>query len=149
MNDEAPLTPLVTLSCPEPPSGNVWSRMHWGAKKRLRRRLYAHLLVSLRANHRWERHVLHPHAPDLASRRRVVFTRHAGPGTGVRRYDDGRWREGCGVVLDIIQVDRVRRPGLGLIYSDAPRWLDENYVQDATGTAGVLRVEVYEAGDAK
>lgn len=140
-----PTAPILRLSCPEPPSGNVWERMHWAAKKRLRRTLYAHLFVSLRTHRRWERFVFHPGMPELARRRRVVLSRRAGPGTGVKRYDDNRWREGCGVVLDVIQVDRAKRPGLGIIYSDAIDWVDDRYVQSADVAAlGVLTVDVYE-----
>jgi len=139
--------PILSFVIPAPASGNAQKRAsrnpraQWAAEKRLRRLVYAQCLIAMRLCPRWERAVLHP---GFALPRRLKLTRGAGPGTGVTRYDDDRFREGCAVVLDVLQVDRARRPGLGIIFTDGPKWLTAEFAQDASVEPGMLRIDVHE-----
>lgn len=132
----------------EPLSENGMLKMHWAARSRLRRRMYAHMLAAMHSFPRYERAVQHSLLPP--ERRVVRFIRRAGPGTGVRRFDASNFAGGaCKLALDILKPDSGRNRGLGVIHEDSRKWVREEYVEspDAGTLAGTLMIEVYAVAD--
>ena len=132
----------------EPLSENVMLHMHWAARLRVRKSLYAHMLVAMRAWPRYERAVQHSLLPP--ERRAVRFLRRAGPGTGVRRFDSSNFSGGaCKLALDVLKPDSGRNRGLGVIHEDSRLWVREEYVEspDADVPVGKLGIEVYSVAD--
>ena len=133
----------------EPVSENSMLKLHWSARARLRKRLYAHMLIAMRACPRYERAVQHPALPP--ERRVVRFLRRAGPGTGVRRMDATNFAGAMKSCLDILKPDSGRNRGLGVIHEDSRLWVREEYVEssDADAPVGKLGIEVYAVADSE
>lgn len=147
------IEPLITLfiRCPEPQrhgSTGQRSRFLWAVKKRLRESLYDDLDAQLRTKPGWKDLVL-----ASPTKRRVVFTRGLGKAVEpasdcksyFRAYDLGNYLSALKQVEDVLQRPRPKRPGIGLIWDDNPKWMAAEYVQEKCEvSAGTLRIRVYE-----
>ena len=149
-----PDNPILAFFIDCPRSGNSSLRTHWAARKRQRRALYLAVLVAVQKDPRWRAAVLHPTLDADRRRRRVVFTRGVGvapnkSGKGkhpTHVLDADNFRGALKSLTDVLLMDKPRRPGLGFLVDDSSTWLDDEYVQDASGAVapGRLLVEVFE-----
>lgn len=147
--------PLISFTIDCPRSGNSLLRSHWGSRGHARKVIYESVLCAVRQCTRWESATLHPTLPGV--RRRVVFTRGVGivqnaptakrSGSHPTNFaDHDGMVSGLKYVLDSLLLWKLHRPGVGLLYDDAPEWLVSEYLQDDSGAvpAGKLLIEIFE-----
>lgn len=156
----APLLVTLTVRCPEPQRHGATGQRSpwlWAVKRRERQRVLADLDAQLRAILGWQRLVL-----TKPTKRRVTFTRGLGVSFEVgiprysngklparrrffRAYDLGNYLAALKQVEDVMQRPRERRPGLGLLWDDNPKWMQAEYRQEKGDVApGMLRIDVWE-----
>ena len=119
--------PKVQFTIPTAtPSLNVWQRMHWGARKRLKAVFFEHCHAARVTS-----------GADINTDQpvKVTITRYSGKRGRPVALDDDNLRGGCkGLVDGIVKA--------GLAVDDSPDWMTVEYVDAGKDGDGRTEVEV-------